>query len=225
MSATHRAITAALVLSVVGWHFLPINSIGFGYYQNTDGTEVSAGTHPAALVWAALVICLYVFLMKKQTHANSAGHAGLIRRFFAYVIDLLVVIGATSCIAALIPLGMEAHRVGHFEWSFQRNYTVSSDATVISPLVVLSFIELFFYFAYPLTKGTQTIGEYIMRIKVAPSSGVEGRFTWGEAMTRIFYSAGGFCLWPYTIWTRLDRNGQTWYDRRTNCRASLVVYK
>jgi hypothetical protein len=213
------------MLSLVGWHFLPIDSVGFGYYQSGDRIEVNASTHPAALVWAAVAICLYIALLKTRSRIRLVGHAGLIRRFLSNMIDGTIVIGGTSCVAAIIPLAIEAHRVGHFEWSFQRDYIVSTDSVVMVPLVLFSLMDLFFYFVYPLAKGKQTIGEYVTRVKVAPPFGDEGRFTWRGAMRRVFYSMAGLCLWPYTLWTRLDRDGKTWYDRASNCTVSLVEYK
>jgi uncharacterized RDD family membrane protein YckC len=225
MPATHRTITAVFLLSLVGWHFLPIDSIGFSCHTSSDGIDVSAGTHPAVLVWAALVICFYVFLLKKRISTNVVGNAGLFRRVLAYLIDFPLVVVTTSCVTAIIPLAAEAHRVGHFEWSVQRDYLVSSDLGVILPLSLLSLVELFFYFVYPLTRGKQTIGDYIMRIKVTPRFGNEGRFTWGAAIERVFYSAAGLMLWPYTVWKKLDRNGQTWYDRKTDSTVVLVDYK
>jgi hypothetical protein len=44
-------------------------------------------------------------------------------------------------------------------------------------------------------------------------------------MRRVFYSAAGLMVWPYTLLKKLDRNGQTWYDRKTNCRVVLIGYK
>src|ERR1700679_3189360 len=119
MLTTHRAIAAAFLLSLVGWHFLPINPIGFSYHSSSDGVDVSAGTHPALLVWAAFVLCFFVFLLKRRITTNLVGNAGLIRRVLAYMIDFLIVVVTTSCVIAIIPLSVEAHRVGHFEWSFQ----------------------------------------------------------------------------------------------------------
>src|SRR5580704_8505854 len=107
MLTTHRAITAAFLLSLVGWHFLPTDSIGFSYHQHNDAIDVSAGTHPAVLVWAALVICFYVFLLKRRISTNVVGNAGLIRRVLAYLIDFLLVVVTTSCVTAIIPLAAE----------------------------------------------------------------------------------------------------------------------
>lgn len=226
MKISHRAVAVGLVLSLVGEYFLHLPNllIGFTYKQTNDEIEVSAGSHPAAILWAVLVIFVYILILKQRVPSESTGEASLIRRFLAFLIDFSVVLIATSSIDTIIPLAVEARRIGHFEWSFQRDYSVSSDS-IFFPLVLLSFVEMFFYYLYPLTKSKQTIGDYVMRLKVAPPFGDNGRFTWGAAMKRISYSFAGLCLWPFTLLQKLDRNGQTWYDRATNCNVSLVKYK
>jgi uncharacterized RDD family membrane protein YckC len=224
MSIAHRTLSVVLLLTLIGCFYLSSNQIGFSSYEGSDKVEVSAGSHPAVIVWAVLVICLYFALLYRNLHTELVGPAKMWRRTLSFLIDFLVVVLATSSITALIPLEVEARRVGHFEWSFARDYIVSSDS-VILPLALLALIELFLYAVYPLTKGKQTIGEYVMRIKVIPPFGVNGRFTWEAAVKRVWYSFLGASLWPYTVWKKLDRNGQTWYDRKTDCSVVLVDYK
>jgi uncharacterized RDD family membrane protein YckC len=224
MSIAHRTVSVLLLITLIGCFYLSSNQIGFSSYESGDKVEVSAGTHPAVIVWAVLVIFLYFALLSRNVHTELVGPAKMWRRSLSVLIDFSVVVLATSSVSALIPLEVEARRVGHFEWSFARDYMVSSDS-VLWPLTFLALIELFLYAVYPLTKGKQTIGEYVMRIKVLPPFGVDGRFTSDAAMKRVWYSFLGAGLWPYTLAKKVDRNGQTWYDRKTNCNAVLVDYK
>jgi uncharacterized RDD family membrane protein YckC len=226
MKISHQAVVVGLVLSLVGPFFLhfPYHTIGFTYHEGSDGTEVTAGSHPAVIVWAVFVIATYFLLVKQRTLTESVGVAGLGRRFLAFLIDFIVVLVATSCIGSVFPLIAEARRVGRFEWGFQRDYSASTDS-IFAFLVLLSFIELFFYFAYPLTWGKQTIGEYVVRVKVTPPFGDGGRFTWGAAAKRVSYSLLGICAAWHTLSDKVDQNGQTRYDRATNCTVSLVEYK
>jgi uncharacterized RDD family membrane protein YckC len=217
-------LSVALLLTLIGCFYLSSNQIGFSSYEGSDKVEVSAGSNPAVIVWAVLVICLYIALLKSSASTELVGPAKMLRRALSFQIDFLVFVLASSAISALIPLEVEARRVGHFEWSFARDYMVSSDS-VIWPLAFLALIEFFLYAVYPLTKGKQTIGEYVMRIKVLPPFGVAGRFTWDAAMKRVWYSFLGAGLWPYTLAKKVDRNGQTWYDRKTDCSVVLVDYK
>jgi uncharacterized RDD family membrane protein YckC len=222
MSITHRVVGVVLFLTLIGCFYVSRNQdqIGFGSHESGDKVEVSAGSHPAAIVWAVLVICLYVVLLKKDVRAKPVGPASMVRRFLSLLIDFFIVVIATSSVVALIPLEVEARRVGHFEWSFARNYMVSTDS-VITPLALLGLIELFLYVVYPLTRGKQTIGQYVMRVKVLPPFGTEGRFTWNAAIKRVWHSFLGACKWRF----KLDHNGQTRADRETGCTVSLVEYK
>jgi uncharacterized RDD family membrane protein YckC len=224
MPILHRIVVVGLFLTLIVCFYLPGNQIGYGYHRIDDKVDVSAGSHPALIVWAVLAACFYVLLLRKSPRAEAVGPASMTRRALSFLIDFLVFVMAVSSVTALIPLAVEAHRVGHFEWSFARDFEVPTDS-INTPLTFLFLIALFLYVAYPLTKGKQTIGDYTMRIKVLPPFGVEGKFTWREAVKRTWYSLMGACLWPYTLLEKVDRNGQTWYDRKTNCTVVLVDYK
>jgi hypothetical protein len=224
MIIPHRALGVSLLLSLAVFLYLLHGEIGFGYYQSGENVQVSASSHPIVLVWVVLVVCLYVALLKQRARTDLTGNARIARRFAAYLIDFITVVVATGSTAAIIPLLSEARRVGHFAWSFQRDYTVPTDRN-ISHMALLGIGMLLLYAIYPLTKGRQTIGEYVVRIKVFPPAGVEARFTWIDALVRVLFSGAGIAFWPYTLWTGTDRNGRTWYDRVTNCTVSLVEYK
>lgn len=220
----HRIVVVGLLLTLIACFYLPGNQIGFSYHQHNDEIEVSAGSHPAVIAWALLVACFFLLLLYKSPGTEAVGPASMTRRALSFLIDFFIFVMAVSSVTAIIPLAVEAHRVGHFEWSFARDFEVPTDS-IISLLTFMFLIVFFLYAVYPLTKGKQTIGEYTMRIKVLPPLGVERRFTWGEAVKRIFYSMIGACFWPYTLLDKVDRNGQTWYDRKTNCTVVLVGYK
>ena len=187
--------------------------------------EVSVRSHPALLVLAAFIICLYSVLLKQHVSIVFVGKAGLTRRFFACFLDFFAVVAVTLCISLIIPLTLEACRVGHFSWSFRRDYGIPTDPYVFFSSVPLTFLALILYSAYPLTQGKQTVGDYVMRIKVRPPLDADGRFTWTGAVRRVWYSCVGLCAWPYTLLMGVDQKGQTWYDRATGCRVSLVKYK
>ena len=130
------------------------------------------------------------------------------------------VILALSSVGALIPLSLEAERTGHFEWHFQRNFSVKSDAlSALSTLFIMFLMIL--YFAFPLTRGRQTVGCFIMRLRVLPPFGDEGRFTLSASLKRSIYSFIGLCSIVTRGWGR-DEYGRTWYDRTTGCTVVLV---
>jgi hypothetical protein len=88
----------------------------------------------------------------------------------------------------------------------------------------LSFLALMvLYFAFPLTRGRQTVGCFIMRIKVTPPLGDRGRFTFREAFRRTYYEFNGLSpfLWLSKDWD-MDGHGRTWYDIKSDCSVVLV---
>jgi hypothetical protein len=224
MKIPRIAVAGFLTLGLVGPYIVPIHKIGFSYREENGVVSVDCGTHPAGILWSVVAIFLYFALLKQSRRVEIIGNAGMGRRAAAMLIDFFFVVIATSSIDSLIPLVIEARRTGHFAWYFQRDYAVSTDSSILTPLVFVVLIEFFFYFVIPLTRGKQTVGDYLMRIRVAPPFGYEGRFTMREACRRVFYAFMGLSLWPYTLAKGAKMDGRTWYDRVTNCEVILVKY-
>lgn len=218
-------IGLAIVSSFVCLTYLGRGRVGFSYVHNGDKTVVSAATHPVLLVWAVAAISCHWTLMRRGTHSERLGHVGLTRRFIAYIIDFYLVVFVCSSILTLIPLYLEAKRTGHFAWGFERDYAVRNDYYTALFLSQAALFGLFLYYTYPLLKGKQTVGSFILRTRARPGSGSEGNATFWLVCKRIFYAGLGLALWPYTLWKYLDGNGRTWYDRASNWDVTLVNYK
>jgi len=189
-----------------------------------DGrADVSAGSHPMVLVWDAIALALFVALMLRNSEAATVGVPSRGRRIAAGLIDFWFSLLTLSGIIALLPLSLEAARTGHFTWHFQRAYTVNTDGIFALPsaLSVLALMAL--YHVLPLTRGKQTVGCFIMRIKVTPPFGDRGNFTFRQAIRRAYYEFNGFSpfLWLSKNWDK-DGHGRTWYDIKTNCTVVLV---
>ena len=168
MKIDRRAVAIALVLGVGCVHFFGGNEVGFLYSHQGEKTRVSSSTHPLLLVWAVMGILFYWFLMRRELRAETGDAAGLLRRFFAFLIDLYFVTLISGGILALVPLLVEARRTGHFAWTFGRGYSVASDDYLFFPLSLIGVIIFFFYFAYPLLIGKQSVGDYLLRLRVTP---------------------------------------------------------
>jgi hypothetical protein len=207
-------------LSFVVIHLYHIGQVGNTMVLKNGETSISAGSHPAMLLWSALAIGLFVLLMVKEPNAAVEGVPSRKRRILAFVIDFWFSLLTLSAIGALLPLSLEAARTGHFAWHFQRNYSVSTDglSTVSIPLTMALMI---LYFAFPLTRGRQTVGCFIMRLRVAPPFGEQGCFTLRAALRRTLYAFFGLCSLYTRKWER-DGQGRTWYDRETDCTVVLV---
>lgn len=85
-------------------------------------------------------------------------------------------------------------------------------------------VLMFLYLVWPLTKGKQTIGYFIMNLRVTPPFGNTGAFTFRAAVRRVwleFWETGSLLL------GRKDRDseGRTRYDRETGCNVILIKYE
>jgi uncharacterized RDD family membrane protein YckC len=194
-----RGITAVWVaLSFPVQHLFSTGTPGYtSHWENGKG-HVAAGSHPALLAWAVCSVALFVFLLRVEAQETPAGVPSGWRRFFAFLIDFWFSVAVFASFAAIIPLWMESKRTGQFFWHFERDYSVTSD-DVMFPLVLISVALMFFYFVWPLTKGKQTVGCFIMRLRVAPPFGTRGAFTFRQAVRRVwleFTGMGSFILKP-----------------------------
>jgi len=209
-----------IVLSFVAIHYFNIDQVGGAMHSENGDYSISAGTHPAMLVWTAIAIVLFAVLMVRNPDAVTKGVPSSRRRVLAFLVDFWfsgLILASTS---ALIPLWFEAQRTGHFGWQFQRDFAANMDDLQWLSLLV-SMVLMILYFAFPLTRGRQTVGYFLFRLKLAPPFGAEGRFTIKTALVRTFYAFVGISSAVRRKWDR-DGQGRTWYDRKTNCTVVFV---
>lgn len=209
-------------LSFVVLYTFNVGQVGDSIQLKDGRADVSAGSHPVVLVWDAIALALFVALMLRNTDTVIVGAPSRGRRIAAGLIDFWFSLLTLSGISALLPLGLEAVRTGHFTWHFQRTYTVSTDGFALPSM--FAFLALMvLYYVFPLTRGKQTVGCFIMRIKVTPPFGDRGRFTFHQAIRRTYYEFNGFSpfLWLSKDWDR-DGQGRTWYDIKSDCTVVLV---
>jgi len=218
-----RIAGLGLALSLICVYFFGGGEIGFSVEQHDQKTVVAAGTHPILLVWAALGIWFFYALLHWDSNAESIGVPSLARRFLSFMIDFYFSVIILGSIEALVPLFFEARRTGRFVWHFTREYSVRSDGTYGTLLVFLGMGLLVFYFAWPMIRGKQTVGCYMMRTVLVSHDAERRVFGWSRAVTRLFYETTGLCFWPYTLWKGLDRSGRTWYDRASQCDVKLIA--
>jgi uncharacterized RDD family membrane protein YckC len=191
-------------------------------YETGDQTRVIAGLAPGVLAWSVLAMPFVVFLIKRSVPSEGEAIPSWRRRFAAFVIDFVVIFAAIVPPVMLIPLGVEAARTGSFAWAFDRDFTVASDWLVHLLLVVGIMGAMLLYFAVPVVRGTQTVGCYLLRLKVVPVEGRQPRLY--DAMKRAVLGYLGICMGPLTFWRGRGADGSTWYDRSTQCRVRLVRY-
>lgn len=200
-----------------------VGQVGGSADAAASGTIVSAGSDPLVIGWSVLAIAFFAVLMKVTIPVSLGGAATLKRRAAAFFIDFLFSLTVLSSITALLPLWLEARRTGHFSWQFERNYSVGSDIT-IPPTVLFVMVMMFLYFVLPLTRDKQTMGCFVMRLKVSPPFGTTGCFTLRDASRRLGYVLLGMATWQWARKDFLDEQGRTWWDRETNCEVVLVDF-
>lgn len=220
-----RMVLAIWVLLVfVLIYQFSIRQIGFSI-SGKDGTyHVSAGSHPVLLGWSIIAIILFLAVMYIEAETSEDGIPGLKRRFLAFLIDFLFSLAVFSTFTVMIALLIEYSYTKQFAWSFERDYSLPTDSTVLPSLVILTMALMFLYFVLPLTKGKQTVGAFIMRLSTTPPFGDKGCFTFRDAARRVWFEFRGLTLFA-VFKPSLDGQGRTWYDRETNCRVRLIRFQ
>jgi len=149
MKVERLIVGAAILLSMACVRYFSGGQVGLSYFRSGEKTVVSSATHPVPLVWAAAGICFFWILMRKEFREEPTACASLARRFLAFLVDLYLVVLVSGSVLVLIPLSVEARRTGHFEWSFDREYVVPTDAYVLLPLSLIGVLVLFFIMRIP----------------------------------------------------------------------------
>jgi len=216
-----------VVLVSVSFILLRVYSIArVGGTSHWEGRKsfTTEGSHPALLVWSFVAIVFFVALMTARGTEVVVGFPSFGKRAVAFCLDFWFSVLTISSIGSLVPLWIEARRAGHFSWYFERNYIVPTDATVGIPLVFADMALIFLYFAFPLTRGRQTVGCFILGLKVTPPFGDRGAFTFREAVRRTWSEFKGLCSFS-SIGRNRDAQGRTWYDQQTNCTVVSIKYE
>jgi len=105
-SAFSRKLLRLACLVFVGLSFVPeyvfdIPLVGDSIVSKNGSVLVSAGSHPAVLLWAAAALVIFVLLMLSETRTVTAGVPKLRRRISAFLIDFWFSLAMLSAIWAL----------------------------------------------------------------------------------------------------------------------------
>lgn len=191
MSLLRAVMAFWVLLSFILQYVFSVGEVGYTAHGKNGEAYISAGSHPAFLVWSAIAVLLFLVLMRIKAEEIPDGVPSLMRRFLAFIIDFLFSLTIVSTFGGMLSLWIEGVRTGHFSWHFARDYFVPNDEILAIPFVLLSMALMLFYFAWPLTKGRQTVGCFILRLKVTPPFGDTGAFTFREAIRRVWYEFKG----------------------------------
>jgi len=185
-------------------------------YQNGVGTyEVSSSG--LSLLASLLIFATYSIALEPAKSASTiAPAASGTRRAAAWFIDFFLALTALTSVLALIPLTLEAVRTGTFVWQFRRSDTSTSDVLVTLLVVGLSFIGMGFYWAIPVLRGAQTVGQCILAIRVVPAmpTPFSPARVWLRGVVQPFA--------PF-LWLAKLVSGKYWHDEFANTRVVKVL--
>jgi len=140
--------------------------IGAGIEVVNHETTVRAGSSPTVIVWSIASLFMLALFLRYTRRPNPMTRLKWVRRVTAFALDFVAYLTSVAGLFALMPLVVEAKRVGQFHWSFSRTFLVWQDwfSMGLSTCVVLLLFLV--YIAWPILHETQTVGGYVMRVAV-----------------------------------------------------------
>jgi len=91
-------------------------------------------------------------------------------------------------------------------------------------MALVEFALLALYYAWPVARGRQTVGCFLLGLKVAPAATRKTPPDLALGLRRVVLAFAGLCSWPVLFILR-GADGTTWYDRLTDTRVELVRYR
>jgi hypothetical protein len=178
----------------------------------------------SSLVSVLLSIGLGLFLVFYRQQKNGLDQSkivGVWRRFASFILDFMTVLMVITPLSALPILIAEGVYTGRFQWSFDRDFSRSTDTTYLMPGLILAFIVLYYYFYKHARLNRQTVGQYILGYSVTIGSELDGE---PKHVMRVLLSFVGLCIWPISvILALLNREKVFWWDKVTNTRVFRVL--
>jgi hypothetical protein len=208
------------VLAVVLFSSFISGPVTFGISQRwTNGKYLFAGgTHPIALTFALIIVVLYLLLMFAPPPNLGAPFPGVFRRFVAFWLDFVLAMMVIGPFTGILPTLTEWRRTGDFRWNFERTTHAPGDGWLTTAGLILGFVALVFYYAFPLDRRRPSPGACIAGYQIVPDDGVT--MTPKAALLRTllgFIAACGAYLAPFIARDR--RKGKFWLDRVFGTRA------
>lgn len=172
----------------------------------------SGGTSPIALIFAAVIVLLYVLLMYSAPANLRNPLPGVLRRFASFWLDFLIAMTAVSPILGILPTLTEWKRTGLFQWSFNRTTYASGDTLIATIGAAVCAAGLFLYFALPLVRRKPSPGSCIVGYQVIPDEGTTLNLR--KAMLRNLFGFFAVATCYFVPFVARDRKkGKFWVDK------------
>ena len=193
-------IIAAVLLSGTTMTGFTVNSVnGVG--------SVEAGSGLVDLAAALITVVALLVAAEPEGLRPSRDEASTSRRAAAWFIDFWLSLLAASSVLALIPLTAEALATGHFQWHFVRNDIHAVDWLLSLVIVGLAFLGMGIYWAFPVPRGGQTIGQSMFGLVVVSRSAESPRFS--RALLRGLLQPFAMLLWLGKL---ISQRKTFWHD-------------
>jgi hypothetical protein len=185
---------------------------------SNDKYRFAGGTDPWALAYATFVIVLYVLLLRSKPGEQGEPLLGVLRRFVAFWLDFALGMMAIVPILGILPAMAEWKRTGLFAWNFERMTPAPGDGLLAGIGVLLGFVCLVFFYAWPLMRLLPTPGSCIMGYRIVADE--DGILTVRLWLLRVLLGFIATCAWPVAPFIRRDkRKGKFWLDKVFKTRA------
>ncbi len=203
------------------WSFGISSSGGGWYFGMSPGREnydcvVSVSASLASVVFALSMLAFLAFYVQNDSAIDSSKMVGAWRRLGAFMLDFVVVLIVIVPLATLPLLMTEARHSGIFQWSFERNFSRSTDSIYLLAGTWVP-LAMFCYFYIHLRVNRQTVGQYVLGYRVVGVADMDRAPKYG---LRIIMSVLGVCVLPVSAvlaWS--NPQGKFWWDSLTGMRA------
>ncbi len=179
-------------------------------------TTYEVSSSAVGLLGTVLIGMAYIITLTLPPVGTMDQLAGTGRRAAAWFIDFSVSLTAFTTVLALIPLTIEAIATGHFEWLFQRTDITAGDWVVAFVVVALAFVGMGFYWAVPVMRGSQTVGQCVFGLRVMPATPHPPSL--GRVWVRGFLQPFAGVLWLGKLLT-----GKYWHDQFANTKVVCIL--
>jgi len=176
---------------------------------------VAASTSLISIV-AGLVFFAFAISFPRGDRKASENNTGVWRRFGAFFLDFMVVLLALTPITVLPTLIAEYVHTNSYAWTFQRDFSRSTDNWIIIPTVFLMFGGLYYYFYKFCLLSKQTLGQYVSGYRI---QSIDGPMNSQKARKRVLLSILGLCLWPISVILGLRNKRVFWWDSSSGTQA------
>jgi hypothetical protein len=183
-----------------------------------DKYRFAGGTDPWALAYAAFVIVFYVLFLRSEPGEQGEPLPGVLRRIVAFWLDFALGMIAIVPIIGILPAMTEWKRTGTFVWNFEPSTPVPGDGLLVGIGVLLVFVGLVYFYAWPLMRLLPTPGSCIMGYRIVVDE--NGKLTTRSCLLRVLLGFIAACAWPIAPFIgRNKRKGKIWLDKVFKTRA------